>query len=60
MGILAPLLALTALWGGPELTHNTSWVGSNAQNQCSAIDTSGMRATRLSLSITHTRGYLCL
>ena len=37
MGTLALLLALTALWAGPEITQNNSWVGPIDQNRCSAI-----------------------
>ena len=37
MGTLGPLLALTALWAGPEIPHNNSWVGPFVQNRYSAI-----------------------
>ena len=37
MGTSALLLALTALWTGPEITQNNSWVGPVDQDRCSAI-----------------------
>ena len=40
MGTSALLLALTALWVGPEITQNNSWVGPVDQDRCSAIEVS--------------------
>ena len=37
MGLVAPLLALTALWPGSAITQNNSWVGPVVQERCSAI-----------------------